>query len=379
VAELSPTIRAIRLPGATPSSPISEIRLVAYADLDRRMHRAWSGLLDADSAAGTLASPFFRSEFHALIDRAHAEAPDHLQAPGGTAAPGVEVVVAFDGSGEAVAFLPFERASAQARRGWPAGRWLADYQGLVAAPGVVVDVAAMLGTAGLDVWHFDHVPIDQDAFVPWRSATGVSRQIDLRAGSGGYVAATSIVRDAANARRRLERDVGKVRVSVHTDDPSVLATLFEWKSAQYRRSAVRDIFAIDWCRGAVTALATTDVPAFAGRLSALWAGDRLVSVHLGPRSNDRWHWFLPAYDPAFARYSPGTVLLASLTERASDLGISIIDLGRGDEAYKGRFGNAEVIVAAGIIEVPSLARTARRAARRIRRRLERGLAGKMAC
>ena len=329
---------------------------MACADLDRRTLSAWSRSIDAAGTDGSLASPFFRPELIALVDGAR-----------GSGTPRVEVVVALDQADEPVAFLAFERDQERPRHGWPAGRWLADYQGVVAAPGIVVDAAAMLRAAGLETWQFDHVPADQVPFSAWHTSAGPSRQIDVRVGVEAYTSATAIFRDARSARRRLARDVGPVRVSAHADDPSVLAALLEWKSAQYRRSGVRDIFAVDWCRVAVTSLATADGPAFAGRLSALWAGDHLVSVHLGPRSYGRWHWFLPAYDPAFARYSPGTVLLADLVERADDLGISIIDLGKGDEPYKRRFGNAEVSVTAGMVEVPSLARTARRVAGRIRR------------
>jgi CelD/BcsL family acetyltransferase involved in cellulose biosynthesis len=361
----------MRLPGATPSSPIAEMRLVAWADLDPLALRAWSGWLDADGPDGTLASPFFRPELHALIDAARAGVVVPAGAPAGSAGVPIEVVVAQDGAGAPLAVLPFERDPQRPRHGWPAGRWLADYQGVVAAPGVSVDIVAMVKAAGLDAWQFDHVPVDQLELQPWRTGTGPSRQIDLRAGVGDAATSRPILRDAANARRRLHREVGAVRVDAHTDDPTVLAALLEWKSAQYRRTAVRDIFAVDWCRAAITSLASTDRPAFAGRLSALWAGEHLVSVHLGPCSYGRWHWFLPAYDPAFGRYSPGTVLLADLVGRSDDLGISIIDLGKGDEPYKRRFANAEVTVASGTVEVPSLARRARRAAGRLRRRVGR--------
>ncbi len=352
---------------------------MAWADLDPLALRAWSGWLDAAGPDGTLASPFFRPELHALIHDARASAGPRTGALDGSAPVPIEAIVAQDAAGAPLAVLPFERDPQRPRHGWPAGRWLADYQGVVAAPGVAIDVVAMVKAAGLDAWQFDHVPIDQRELQAWRTGMGPSRQIDLRAGVADAATDRPVLRDAASARRRLQREVGAVRVDAHTDDPTVLAALLEWKSAQYRRTAVRDIFADDWCRAAVTALAATDRPAFAGRLSALWAGEHLVSVHLGPRSYGRWHWFLPAYDPAFGRYSPGTVLLADLIGRADELGISIIDLGKGDAPYKRRFANAEVTVTSGTVEVPSLRRRARRAAGQLRRRVRRRGAGEMAC
>jgi CelD/BcsL family acetyltransferase involved in cellulose biosynthesis len=47
------------------------------------------------------------------------------------------------------------------------------------------------------------------------------------------------------------------------------------------------------------------------------------------RSKTLWHYWFTAYDPAFAKYSPGTILLLQMAERASELGISAIDMGRG--------------------------------------------------
>jgi CelD/BcsL family acetyltransferase involved in cellulose biosynthesis len=98
----------------------------------------------------------------------------------------------------------------------------------------------------------------------------------------------------------------------------------------------------------------TRTEAFAGILSALYAGPDLVAVHMGMRSREVWHWWFPAYEPRFARYSPGTILLLRMAAEAGRLGIRAIDLGRHDELYKERLKSGSVEIAEGTVSVPSL-------------------------
>ena len=90
---------------------------------------------------------------------------------------------------------------------------------------------------------------------------------------------------------------------------------------------------------------------FAGMLSALYAGEKVVALHMGMRSRCTWHYWFPCYDRDFARYSPGHVLLLEMTRSAEALGIASIDLGPGVGTYKERFSTASKTVAGGVIEV----------------------------
>jgi CelD/BcsL family acetyltransferase involved in cellulose biosynthesis len=57
-------------------------------------------------------------------------------------------------------------------------------------------------------------------------------------------------------------------------------------------------------------------------------------------------WF-PAYDPAFAKYSPGFMQLLKMTEALAGLGITTIDLGKGAKQYKEQLKNRELRVGEG--------------------------------
>ena len=46
------------------------------------------------------------------------------------------------------------------------------------------------------------------------------------------------------------------------------------------------------------------------------------------------HFWFPAYNPAYSRYSPGLLLTFDIIRHASDLGFKVFDFGSGGEAYK---------------------------------------------
>lgn len=57
-------------------------------------------------------------------------------------------------------------------------------------------------------------------------------------------------------------------------------------------------------------------------------------------------WF-PAYDPAYAKYSPGLVLHLAMARGAAEDGMTLLDLGRGRKEYKDSLKTRELTVAEG--------------------------------
>jgi hypothetical protein len=86
----------------------------------------------------------------------------------------------------------------------------------------------------------------------------------------------------------------------------------------------------------------------------LRAGDQVAAVTLSLRSAGVLHAWFTAYNPELERYSPGLVLFVWLAEQASSLGITKIDLGRGEERYKASLASAATEVAEGTLSTPSL-------------------------
>jgi CelD/BcsL family acetyltransferase involved in cellulose biosynthesis len=96
-------------------------------------------------------------------------------------------------------------------------------------------------------------------------------------------------------------------------------------------------------------LTQTNEPDFGGLLTVLRAGNQPVALHLGLRSRTVWHYWTTAYEIAFARYSPGLVMLVEMIKSAESMGFKAIDLGKGDLRYKRRLRNFEVPLAEGTV------------------------------
>jgi len=305
---------------------------------------AWDALQESEP---TLASPYFCRAFTSAVDAVRSD---------------VRVAVLRDG-GRGVGFFPFQRG--RFGRGRPVGGPLSDYHGVIAAPGFAFEPAALLRGAGLKSFEFDHLPCAQDSFRRFWKATTESPVLDLSRGYEAYVAeqraaGSKEVNGLGAKWRRFEREVKPLRFELHTTDARVVEAVRRWKSEQCRATGVIDVFTGRWAVELVERIVRTKEDGFEGALSALWAGDDLLAAHLGMRSRTVWHYWFPAYNHEFSRYSPGVLLLLEMAKAAPALGVRAIDFGKGEGEYKRRMANGAVAIAEGSVELPSLATTARR-------------------
>ena len=318
---------------ARPPLPDGEVALLRAGELTAAQRSAWSTLQLADP---DLASPFFRPE---------------LTLAAAAADPRVEVAV-ISRAGRPVAFFPFRRGRGET--GTPVAGGLSDYHGVIAERGLELDALALVRACGLRAWHFDHVPAAQHPFAAHATGGAPSPYLDLRDGFDAYsqarrAAGSQGVRQALRRGRALAREVGALRFEAADADSAALERVLALKSAQYRASGKLDVLASPAVTGLLAALHGERGSDFAGMLSTLHAGDRLVAAHLGLRSRTIWHYWLPAYDPAFGHYAPGLVLLLEMARAAERLGLERIDLGKGSEPYKARFATGEVPLLEGSV------------------------------
>ncbi|MEO5873742.1 MAG: GNAT family N-acetyltransferase [Streptosporangiaceae bacterium] len=328
---------------------MTSLRLVGFDDLGPAGLDAWHGLRNADPA---LDSPYFHPGFAASV---HAS---------GRA---VSVLVGQADDGTITALLPVHRdRSALRPAGWPA----ADFQGPLLAPGTSFPVAALLG-GGVRSFAFDHLATGTADFEPWIESRRESPFLDVTGGLTGYLgrASRSGKDNLGQARRRAakaEREFGPVRFAADDPDPAVLAQVIALKRAQYAATGARDYFAEARRRDLLASLLRTRDPEFGGVLSTLRAGPHLLAAHFGLRSGGVLHWWFPVYDPAFATLSPGWMLLRELVVAAPALGLTRIDLGRGDDEYKRRAKTGASVVCQGIVGRGPARRLGRRAVAAVR-------------
>jgi CelD/BcsL family acetyltransferase involved in cellulose biosynthesis len=70
-------------------------------------------------------------------------------------------------------------------------------------------------------------------------------------------------------------------------------------------------------------------------------GEKIAAASFNFVYAGRMEAYFTAYDPAFDRASPGTILIVEYTSWAFDHGLSLVDFLRGEEAFKFRMANAE--------------------------------------
>lgn len=270
--------------------------------------------------------------------------------------PNVRVAVVSEGN-DIVGFLPYQRNALGVAR--PVGRGFRDRDGAALAPGVQLDAPALLRACDLAVWQFDHQVPGQLSATSSRTTSLPSPVIDLSNGYDAYVGgmrarASATLKSVSYKRRKLEREVGEVRHEMHSLDAGALRTFMRWKSDQYFRTGREDLFAQPGIADMMARLQHTRSERFSGSLSLLYAGDRVVASHFGlhtPRTLVLW---LPSYDTAFAKYSPGFIQLLELSADAARLGIGTFELGRSRHSYKDQFKTGHVHVLEGWMARPAL-------------------------
>jgi CelD/BcsL family acetyltransferase involved in cellulose biosynthesis len=305
----------------------------------------WSRLQEADPA---LESPFLRPEFTLAVAGARED---------------VRVAI-LEQDGECAGFFPFQRSRFGAGR--PVGDWMNDLQGVVARSDVAWDAVELLRGCDLVEWQFPRLLASQTAFAPFHLRRHVSAYMDLSRGFDAYAAerkqaGTRILAKIDAHKRKLERAAGPLRFEAHSRDERALAALMQWKLERYGEHGYEDVFAIGWSRQVVEAIHATQGHAFGGMLSVLYAGDEPVAALMGIRSRTLWHGWLPAYNPKFARYSPGLILLGEMARHAPTAGLERIELG-GPEAYayKQRLMSGSIALAEGTVTRLPLVGAARR-------------------
>lgn len=336
-----------------------EVHLIEGRRLTQKHLSAWRQLQKSNPE---LANPCFAPEFTQAVASVRND---------------VEVAFILD-NGAVAGILPFQRRFGS--RAIPAGGIVSDFQGLVCRPGFTCEPRELLKACGLVSWDFDRLLASQSLFAPYHKLCEPSARIDLREGYAAYAtereaAGTRQIRQCHYLMRRMAREIGPLTFVCHSPDPRLLMKVLSWKSLQYRRSGWKDMFAAGWGRTLVESIHYEQTTGLKGTLSLLYAGPHLVAGHMGMRSATVWHYWFPAYDRRFARYSPGLILLLKMAQAADQLGVQWIDIGTGMALYKKRLMNACVPVAEGSVERPAGLGLVRLARRRVKAAFRRIVSG----
>lgn len=310
-----------------PGGESVEVEIVALASLsesERSLWRAWC-------IAGAL-SPFHRLEFAEIAAQI---------------APGSALAV-LHRKGAPCGFFPFQRRGGAA---YPLGAPLNDYHSVVAPRDEAWDPAALshrLGVARVGVTGWVG-PASHEQGV--RRAALVANLTD---GWETYAAErrgqfSKFFRDKDRGRRALVRDAGPIEFDNDCDDETSLDALIALKRAQYARTGKHDVFACGWTGDLLKTLWRARGSNFGARLAVLRAGGRTWAMELSLHVDAHYHFWIPAYDRAGARYAPGLLLCIDTLRSANAEGFKTFDFGFEGQAYKKYFADPAAEVSHGLV------------------------------
>jgi CelD/BcsL family acetyltransferase involved in cellulose biosynthesis len=141
-----------------------------------------------------------------------------------------------------------------------------------------------------------------------------------------------------------------VRFVAESQETKILQSIVQWRGSRFNRgkpvsSLVTDVLGY---------LFGNKESALCPVLSVLYAGDHTVAAHFGLRYQGILHYWFPAFNPDFSKYSPGSILLYYLLSEYSALKYSILDFGPGGEQYKTNMSNSSLPITSGSFEAVSL-------------------------
>lgn len=265
--------------------------------------------------------------------------------------PGVRVGI-IERDGDIVGYFPFQRAARNIAH--PVGLRLCDFSGPILRNTDPWDPESAVRSCGLSGWHFQNI-VRSETMRRYEWTHLESPYLDLTGGFEQYRlertgAGSAIFQEVARKSRKLQREVGPLRFEFHTNDESVFDLLLKWKADQRAQTKTFNMLSMNWAQALLRRIRAIQTNEFAGVLSALYAGDQLAAVHMGMRSRNVLHYWIPTYSSALGKYSPGSILLLEVARAASGIGVTRLDLGTGDEAYKARFKSGALTLGFGSVD-----------------------------
>jgi CelD/BcsL family acetyltransferase involved in cellulose biosynthesis len=152
--------------------------------------------------------------------------------------------------------------------------------------------------------------------------------------------AKAVRRDIAYQTKRLEQH-GYLHVQRAATEPDVAALLlvfFNLHVAQWSAKRQRSQFQHAHHRSRYLRLAQAWLAEGVLDLQVLYLDKVPLAAHLGAQTAVRYYYFIPTYNPAYRRYSPGKVLLWRLIQQAAGARATAFDFLRGAEEYKAQWG-----------------------------------------
>lgn len=282
-----------------------------------------------------LASAFFSPHYSIAVAKAH----KHVY------------VAILTQAKQKIGFLPFQFASGMHKTMCAAqrvGEEMTDHFGLIASGEMRLSTKKLLALCRLSSIEFTHLDAAQLQLGLEGETPEPGMLIRLDQGGPAYWQAlmatnAKLVKDTQRRRKKLAEDCGEVRFEfANVNLEQELDLLIKSKRDQYTRTGVNDVFMERWKEDLLRQLAAVKQASCEAVISTLYVGDKWMASHFGLRHQHVLHYWFPVYNPEFKSYSPGRLLLAEIINAAATHGITLIDRGAGDSAFKRELANDQL-------------------------------------
>lgn len=309
-----------------------EVEVIKGSELSDDMKSLWQYYQLSNV---NLSNPFFSHEFVSIVSSCRNN---------------IYIALIIE-DGDIIGFFPFNKGRFGLAS--PVGGAMSDYHGYISNRDINFRTDDILKKSGISRWSFDHLISQQTKSFSSEVTIEPSPIIDISSGYEDYKngirnSGSKILNEIGRKQRKLEKEIGPIRVELCSKSLSELNICIEGKKKQYIESGLVDPFIQSWTVDMLEKIQAHESSHFSGMLTVLYAGDKVVATHMGMRTENVWHWWFPTYDHDFAKYSPGLIILASIINGACDFGMNHIDIGKGSSRYKNSMKNNEVMVAKGV-------------------------------
>jgi CelD/BcsL family acetyltransferase involved in cellulose biosynthesis len=266
----------------------------------------------------SLSSPYFSIDFLKAI------AP---HTPG-------SMLARFHDGDEIVGFFAYQKRGQSLQ---PAGAPLSDYHAAVMKAGYAPDWSRLLTAAGAKRLEFNGLigaeGLDRAPIVKHRQI------VDLADGFEAWFASQKArspkyFKNLGRCTRNVAKDLPDLTFEWVEVSPALLDWVLDLKIDQYKRSGMHNVFSCGWTRDLLVALAEQKTGQAALMAGVYRRGEDLVAAEICLLDGQDVHFWFPAYNPAYSRYSPGLLLTFDIIRHAAKLGFKVFDFGSGGEAYK---------------------------------------------
>lgn len=327
---------------------------LAPQDLRAYDRDAWLSLCEAEPA---FRSPLLGPDFAELV---------------GSVRTDVAVAVARR-AGRPVAFFAHHRRPGGVAR--PLGAPFSDIHAVVSGPDLGLSGPEFLRRSGVRRFPFTSLidPYCLFSSVEQTPAPGLVIEVPADASDGHWAAVEAAekkhFKKTRRWRARLEAEFGRVELVAGDLDEAAFDQVLRWKREQLARTGLHDVLRPLWVDALMRSAFRCRGGAFRGQMFTLRAGGRVVAARFGVALGQAWHPWIATYDPAFADFGPGHLLMWEIIKAMPGLGLTTYELGGGLADQKRRFATSEQPMVSGVAVCggapalhlnPSLGRLSRR-------------------